>query len=145
MTAVEYMRASKERLDDALVLREQERFALAHYAAGIAVECILRAYRLLDSPEFDARHDLRALTKLARYYERVVPHPRQEEFAGYVQVVTARWSNEQRYLSAGSLLAWLHARAQDRGIEGDVLKESSRRLYNAAYKLVERGVTKWPT
>ncbi len=53
-----YYKAARERINDADFLHTEGRFFLAMYASGLAVECLLRAFRVLRDPTFDARHDL---------------------------------------------------------------------------------------
>src|SRR5438477_12892740 len=64
-TADHYFRASVERMTQAQHLyREGEgSYALAMYAAGLAVECLLRAYMIKRRREFESRHDLLLLFK----------------------------------------------------------------------------------
>src|SRR5689334_3990123 len=54
-----YYRAALERIKQAEYLyREGNSYALAMYVAGVAVECILRAFRARKAPVFESRHDL---------------------------------------------------------------------------------------
>ena len=64
-TAEHYFRASVERMNQAQFLYREGRgyYALAMYAAGLAVECLLRAYMVKRKREFEARHDLLLLFK----------------------------------------------------------------------------------
>jgi len=64
-TADHYFDASVERMSQAQHLyREGEGYyALAMYAAGLAVECLLRAYMVKRKREFESRHDLLLLFK----------------------------------------------------------------------------------
>lgn len=64
-TAGHYFRASVERMSQAQHLYRQGEghYALAMYTAGLAVECLLRAYMVKRSREFESRHDLLLLFK----------------------------------------------------------------------------------
>ena len=53
-----YYRAALERVEDARLLHTEGHYAFAMYASGLAVECLLRAFRLLKDSSFDERHDL---------------------------------------------------------------------------------------
>jgi len=53
-----YYTAARERIKEAQFLLENRYYTLAMYISGLAVECILRAFRLLKDPTFDERHDL---------------------------------------------------------------------------------------
>jgi len=59
-----YFEASLERMSQAHDLYETRgNYALTMYVAGVAVECMLRAYILKKSKEFESRHDVVALFK----------------------------------------------------------------------------------
>ena len=58
-----YLEAAYERIDAARKLRNERHYPEAIYFAGIAVECLLLAYRIRENPEFESRHDLRKLLK----------------------------------------------------------------------------------
>src|SRR3989337_1547606 len=64
-TADHYFRSGMERMSQAQNLyREGENcYALAMYAAGLAVECLLRAYMVKRKREFESCHDLLLLFK----------------------------------------------------------------------------------
>src|SRR5947209_12246097 len=64
-TADHYFRASVERMSQAhhLYRKGKGSYALAMYAAGLAVECLLRAYLVKRKREFESRHDLLLLFK----------------------------------------------------------------------------------
>lgn len=113
---------------------------MAHYVAGLAVECILRAYRYRIDPAFTARHDLRALYAESRFGERLAPEDAQRILAALAEVIT-RWSNSHRYRSEAALREYLR-RAGLNG-KGKFVKESSRRIVNAALMLVDQGALRW--
>jgi len=54
----DYFDAAGERLGDAHNLYKGERFGFALYAAGLSIECVLRAFRTRMSNQFDEKHDL---------------------------------------------------------------------------------------
>ena len=56
-TAAEYRDAALERMGDANALYRLGRYPLAMYAAGVVVECMLRAFRHVDR-EHEAHHDV---------------------------------------------------------------------------------------
>ncbi|MCA9113135.1 MAG: HEPN domain-containing protein [Planctomycetaceae bacterium] len=64
----DYYRTALERMDDAQLLFEDSRgsYSLAMYSAGLAVECICRAFIWKVNGEFDGRHDLPKLMKQSR-------------------------------------------------------------------------------
>ena len=63
LTADDYRWASLERIRAAEQLHGDAMYSSAIYFAGVAVECILRAYRVRIDPAFDSRHDLADLLK----------------------------------------------------------------------------------
>jgi hypothetical protein len=72
-TAHMYREAAAERINCAERLYFDGRLIEASYLAGLAAECILRGYRLMSDPEFDARHDIDALYKMAKFGDFVPP------------------------------------------------------------------------
>jgi HEPN domain-containing protein len=59
--ATDYVDAAQERLTDARVLYEKARYSFALYAAGVAVESLLRAYIFRLEPRLEAAHNLELL------------------------------------------------------------------------------------
>jgi hypothetical protein len=108
----------------------------------VAVECILRAYRVRDDPEFHGRHDLRQLLG-ASGLQDYVPEKRRAEVAVALGEVWARWRNDYRYASDDRVLRDLRARGLTLGIKGDPLKDNSRRIFEKAHELVGMGVARW--
>ena len=54
-----YFRAAIQRMRQARYLYKEGRsFALSIYVGGVAVECMLRAFKLLRDRSFDERHNL---------------------------------------------------------------------------------------
>ncbi len=66
-TAKNYYGAALERIADADLLHAEGHYPFAMYASGLAVECLLRAFRLLNDPSFDERHDLWQLNSKKLY------------------------------------------------------------------------------
>ena len=141
-TAGVYLVAAQEHITAAMELHETGRYVLAHYVAGLSVECIFRAYRHRIDPQFDERHDLYELYKAAQFDE-IVPEGREEEIGVALTEVVRRWNNDFRFRSETSLRSYLKRAHLDRGIRGNFLKESSRRIVNAAFALVDLGVCQW--
>jgi len=61
-----YRAAAKEHLSRAQAQFDADEYFLAHYLAGLAVECHLRALMRQRSNDFDPRHDLVELANDAR-------------------------------------------------------------------------------
>lgn len=145
LTAEDYRWAALARIGAAERLHTDAKYASAIYLAGVAVECILRAYRVRVDPEFDSRHDLRDLLT-ASGLQDYVPEKRRAEIAAALGDVWARWRNDYRYASDDRVLRDLRDRGLTLGIKGDQrtqLKENSRRVFEKAHVLVGLGVARW--
>ena len=137
-----YKIAAMDRVLEAAEMYGTERYVMAHYCAGLAVECMLRAYQVRLNAEFDAKHNLRKLAKTSKFTD-LFPRERSEEYARLFAEVIARWNNDFRFRSVKSLRKFLvHFRLYE-GVKGDLVKESALRIVNAATRLVELGVSKW--
>ena len=142
MDADTYKTAAAEHSTVAVELYQTGRFVLAHYVAGLAVECILRAYRYRIDPEFDARHDLDKLYKMARFADIVGPS-QVERMSAAMELVLIQWSNNHRFRSEDALRKRFVKLGLYAGIKGDFMKELSRRIVNAAAEVVSVGVARW--
>lgn len=141
-TGESYYDAALEHLDTAREPLNLQRYALANYAAGVAVECIFRAYSYRYDKDFDCRHDLRVWYDAARF-DNIVPKPKRADIAAALSVITTHWSNNQRYCSAKSLRAYFKLAQLDRGLRGDFVKELCRRTVDASFEIVTLGDHQW--
>jgi hypothetical protein len=130
-----YQLAALERLDSAEKLYDGHDYVMCHYAAGLAVECILRAYRYRRDPEFDSRHDLYLLYR-ASGVDAVIPDKKRYAVNASLAIVYSLWSNDHRFRSKADLRRFLRRRGLHRGIKGDFVKESARRIRIEADYLV---------
>ncbi len=141
-----YITAAREHMDAAVNLygeqTEQRNHALAHYLAGLAVECILRAYLSRITNDFDRVHNLYHLYKASRFYD-VVPDKRAETVSVALSEMASQWNSNHRFGSEAALRAHLKSLELDRGIKGDFLKERANRIINAAFEIVNVGVLRW--
>lgn len=135
-----YLAAAQDHAPAALEMHDAGRYVLAHYLAGLAVECVLRAYRYRITPGFSGRHDLEALYEAAQFSD-VVPEESRPEIEAALIEVARRWSNSHRYRSECALGDYL--RQGGFGRKGKFIKESSRRIVNAALILVNQEVLRW--
>jgi hypothetical protein len=140
--AVIYRDAAGERIIAAGQLYEAGQYVEANYLAGLAVECILRAYRMMIDPEFDSRHDIAGLYKLAKF-SNIVPPNDIEAVSAAIGDVSALWSNDHRFLSKIALRKRWVKQNLFRGIKGDFVKEQTRQLLNSSLYIVNTGVEKW--
>jgi HEPN domain-containing protein len=97
-TSNTYREAALEHLKRAQILYVSEQFFLAHFLSGLAVECMLRAYRLRIDRELDSRHDLRELAKSACFYD-LIPAVLQSDYGAKFALLNERWRSNQRYMS----------------------------------------------
>jgi len=154
--AEEYYRASLERMRQAHgIYREGAGFALAIYCGGLAVECLLRAFRWTEDTSFEGRHDLFELLKASRLLkinDEFMRRQRTSEDAiresslnlrAAMEEVIVLWHNNLRFASESSLKAFLKRIGRLRGVKGDPLKKSAKDLLDAAQTVVNRGVALW--
>lgn len=156
-TADHYFRASVERMSQAQHLYRQGEgyYALAMYAAGLAVECLLRAYMVKRSREFESRHDLLLLFKECGILDVDVDKLRakrltQEQIETHqkalwssVSIVHVLWRNNYRFASEARLLAHLKKMKLYQGVKGNLLKAKANELLNAAQIVIDKGVFQW--
>ena len=135
-----YREAAREHIVAAQEMYLANRFVLAHYLSGLAVECIFRAYQYRVSPVFRGRHDLRALYNDVQFGS-IVPSEDEARVNMAMVEVTRRWSNSHRFRSELALRLFL--RRANLGRSGKFVRESSRRIVNAAAIIVEIGVLQW--
>jgi hypothetical protein len=137
-----YRDAAGEHVGVAVTLYEDGSYIQCNYLAGLAVECMCRAYRLMEDPEFDARHDLTRLFDLSKLGS-LLPDAEQELAFAALSAVVGLWANEHRFLSEAALRRKWKGMKLDRGIKGDFVKELNRRLVIAAQELVSMGAASW--
>jgi hypothetical protein len=155
-TSEEYFRAGTERMRQArMIYGAGGSYALAMYCGGLAVECILRAFRWDRDTSFEGRHDLADLLRASELLRIQEAHMRrkgvtEDEGLGYalalraaMNEVVALWHNNLRFASEASLRAFLNRSDRLQGIKGDPLKKNALDLLNAAQTVVDRGVALW--
>ena len=137
-----YLTAAQEHVTAARELYKSGRYVLAHYVAGLAVECLFRAYRCRVDKTFDERHDLQNLAKAGRFFS-VIPPEQNQIISAALGVVVSQWQNGHRYRSAASLRSFLAEHKLYLRIKGDFVKENTRRVVDAALELINLGVMRW--
>jgi hypothetical protein len=139
-----YLQAAKERLTQAEILYKQgDCYALSMYTAGVAVECLLRAFKVGREKSIDERHDLRRLFDASGVQQLFSPSDVRALRAS-LNAICELWSNMLRFASEARTLAWLKKNPVLRhGIKGDILKENARRLLEATQIFVSKGVGQW--
>jgi hypothetical protein len=125
------------------------------YTAGLAVECLLRAYMVKRKREFESRHDLLLLFKESGILdvdpdklkakgltdEQIQQH--QKVLWSSVNEVFILWRNNYRFASETRLLAHLKKMKLYQGVKGDMLKAKTYDLLKAAQRFIDKGVLQW--
>jgi len=102
----EYRRASHEKFHAAVDAHQNGHYAVSHYLAGVAIECMLRAYRWAIDPSWHERHDLRELMRASGVLQRLSP-VKQGVVRDCLNEVALRWSVSHRYVPQDRLKAYL--------------------------------------
>jgi hypothetical protein len=148
-TAVQRMRQAR------YLYQEGTSFALAIYVGGVAVECLLRAFKGLRDPVFDERHDLLRLfaasgilhvdrNKLrAKQWTDAKIDDHLKTLRVAVNEVVELWANDYRFASEERLRSHLNKITSYKKIRGDYLKEQARRFLSSAQTFFDKGVMLW--
>ena len=140
--AADYVNAARERLRNANILYDAAEYSFALYAAGVAVEALLRAYIFRLEPKLETGHNLKLLLSASNIDNLATPAESQRIITAIITLYQ-RWSNNLRYSSNDRLRRHLKKDKLDRGIRGDFLKENCRIAIEAATTIISIGVTKW--
>jgi hypothetical protein len=142
LSADDYIGGASERVQAARAMYDEARFVDALYLAGVAVECVLRAYADPLSGAFDGRHDLPRLMSAATL-ERWVGEKQRTAISAALGEVWARWKNNYRYATDARLRAEIKRLQLDRGVKGDALRHSARTALDNALTVVNKGTAQW--
>src|SRR5438105_4171495 len=110
--AEEYYKAALERMQQARRIHSGGAdYALAMYCAGLAVECLLRAFRWTEDTSFEGRHDLNDLLRASGLMTVDDEHMRRKgasdeeilqsgrALRGAMNLVLILWHNSLRFAS----------------------------------------------
>ena len=149
LAGIERMQQARQLFDDG------ESYALSMYCSGLAVECVLRAFRWLTDRSFDGRHELNELFKASRFSHisdeamracgYSVEHSTQtimELHAAMAEIVTL-WRNSLRFTSEAKLKRFLFELGRTNGVKGDASKLAAKSLLSASRVLVDHGTLIW--
>ncbi|HCE46908.1 MAG TPA: hypothetical protein DET40_25455 [Lentisphaeria bacterium] len=147
LDAEHYFEASRYRIETARQLYDKGKFSAAIYFAGVAVECIFRAYIYRKDLNFDSRHDLESMYKGTGMCDLINSQERRN-MCSYLGILWTRWKNNYRYTSDDRLrseFSRLKYYKYDNGtfIQGNHLKENSRMVVDAAVGIHALGERKW--
>lgn len=146
-----YFRAADERIEMAFkLLDDLQDYVLSIYVAGLAVECMFRAFHARKSLEFDAKHDLYHWS-IRSGFETIMRPPivnskHQEQvdrYAAALNDLRRWWHNSHRYESAASLRKYFLDHGMIGFAKGDPLRAVAEQVYTAAFELYDLGKLKW--
>jgi hypothetical protein len=151
-----YFQTATQRMRQAQQLyQEGQSFALAIYVGGVAVECLLRAFKDRRNPTYDEKHHLLRLFASsgmlrvnraelrAKHWtdDQIDEHLRTLQVA--VNEIFRLWANNYRFASEERLRSHLKQITGYQKIKGDYLKEQARLFLNSAQKFIDKGVVQW--
>jgi len=151
-----YFQTATQRMRQAQHLYEEgASFALAIYVGGVAVECMLRAFKGRRNPTFDEKHDLlrlfaasgmlrvdRGKLRAKQWTDAEIDgHLRMLQVA--VNEIFRLWANNYRFASEERLRSHLKKLTGYQRIKGDYLKEQARQFLSSAQKFIDKGVVQW--
>jgi hypothetical protein len=156
LNAQQYYDAGLQRLEEAkaLYLRGSS-YSLSVYCAGLAVECLLRAFRFEFDKTFDGRHDLDRLFAASGILSRSEESLRRRGKSDVeirdasrtlktaVQEIIAVWHNNLRFASDARYRSHLRAVGRLQGIKGDAVKRNAEMAIGAAVEIIDQGATLW--
>ncbi len=144
-----YLAAAQEHVTTANLLLQQTppQFVMACYTAGVAVECMMHAYRLRAGAVDTAKHDLRLHAEIGDFFGGM-SRKQREAVAALLSTVVARWQNNHRYRSEKAMRAFITSKRlftvrDQTTIRGDALVYHTEVLVEAAIGLVTIGVDRW--
>ncbi len=140
--AADYVDAAQERLSNAKLLYEATQYSFALYAAGVAVESLLRAYIVQLTPILEGAHNLLLLLRESNL-RHLLTLDEDRQIYESVSLLSKRWRNDLRYTSNNRLRRRLKKERLDRGIRGDFLKENCRIAIDLATTILRTGAAKW--
>jgi|SRR5271155_1658576 len=146
--AQEYRDGANERLQDALVLLREERFAGAIYLGGRAVEAMLRAIIWRTDREYatgkkslETGHDIREMLLLVKNLGLLRRDLVHESVANDVQKVARLWWNNMRYFPNRKVESLWY----DVGEIGRrrTMKQAATQYYEACSNIIKRCEALW--
>lgn len=130
----EYRRASHQKFNAASDADRYGHFAVAHYLAGVSVECMLRAYRWSIDPSWDEKHDLVQLMKKSGVLVRI-PARRIDLVSISLNEIARRWSVSHRYAPSDRLEA--HLRIVLGRSDRRILRDNSQDMIGFAQAILQ--------
>jgi HEPN domain-containing protein len=131
-----YRDAAAERCADAAALLDAGRFACAIWVAGVAMECLFRAYHRRSSDRLDTGHDLKQLFRESGFSDHVAPR-HVVRMANSISEVAKHWKHRYRYDPSAAVQRSVRARTSAE------FRRRAQRIVNEAQEVVAHGVSRW--
>ena len=135
-TAETYRDAARQNLLRAQECFDADKYFLAHYLSGLAVERHLRAYLRRVTNQFASGHDLRDLAKEANFFD-IVPRNQVNDFSTKFTILNLRWRSNHRYYSERQFLDYMTEIKAEFGIKDERWKNLARTVLNLAYEVIK--------
>ena len=142
LDADDYFAAAADHVEALPAIYNQGHYALAIYAAGVAVECLFRAFRERKGLPFRSDHPLSELALEAGFPD-ILPSRHRPRFHAALGGVSVRWRNSHRFRSNDAMRRFVKGLKLDRGIRGDFFKENARQASSSAVELINLGAKQW--
>lgn len=145
--SADYRYGALDRLEDARILYEGDRWVGAIYVAGRAVEGLLRSLLWRATRKQEIGHDLRQLLIKARSLN-VVTSDDQTRILDSLNEIAVIWHNDLRFVGDGCLLRRLKnlgrlSKIGDMRVKGDPLKANAYSVLQACERVMTRGDLVW--
>lgn len=132
------LEAARERIGDAATLHAQGHYVAATYLSGVAVECMVRAYRGRQDPEFEGRHDIRTVMRSSGIMD-FIREDEQKAFAAHIGTICSFCKNNLRYAETSRFESWINPK----GLAPRTAVRVSTLVYQSATYVGTRGERRW--
>ena len=112
------------------------------YLCGVAVECMFRAYKTRNDPQFSGRHDLQGLMKQSGILH-FVREPECRQFGANLSTLWSLWKNNLRYAETSRLESHYTRLGIRSGKKQTRIKTAAESAFEAATDIVNKGKLRW--
>lgn len=144
-TSNDYYSAALLRNADLQHLRSEEKSIIfSIYCAGVTIECMLRAYIVKNTAEFDSKHDLMKLYEKSQI-ALVLTETEKEELLVAIKNANKIWKNDLRYTSdkrMNRLIGHEMGRTKYKDVNKFV-KGFYSEIFEATNLIITKGIEKW--
>ena len=131
-----YRDAALERCADAVALLEAGQYASAIWLAGLALECLFRAYHRRQTDRLETGHDLRSLLRASRF-DRHISAKKADRMAEAISDIVANWKHRYRDDPGAAVRRSLGVRTNRE------LRRRATVVVEAAQEVVNHGIMRW--